>query len=68
MDPNLGEKIKTIQLFFDRTVIEIFVNDGLACATKVIYPDKDNLNFEIFSTDKNVVIKDLKLWEMNSIW
>lgn len=68
VDPNLGEKIKTIQLFFDRTVIEIFVNDGLACATKVIYPDKDNLNFEIFSTDKNVVIKDLKLWEMNSIW
>jgi len=47
VDSELGEKIKTIQLFFDRTVIEIFVNDGLACATKVIYPDKDKLNFEI---------------------
>ncbi len=68
VDPEIGGKIKKVQFFFDRTVIEIFINDGEACATKVIYPDKENLNFEIFSTDKNVVIKDLKLWEMKSIW
>ena len=47
--PELKEKIKTIHFFFDRTIIEIFINEGLFCATKVIYPDLKNLNFELFS-------------------
>ena len=35
---------------------------------QVIYPDMRNLNFEIFSTDKNAVVKNLDIWEMKSIW
>lgn len=66
--PVLSERIKTVHIFFDRTVIEVFVNNGSACATKVIYPDKEDLIFEIFTTDKNMVIKNLDLWEMKSIW
>lgn len=60
--------IFNIQFFFDRTIIEIFVNDGLLCATKVIYPDKDNFNFEIFCDKSIIEIESLEIWEMNSIW
>lgn len=68
VDPAVGEKIQTVQFFFDRTVIEIFVNEGLFCATKVIYPDKENLNFEIFSQSGEVVLESIDLWKINSIW
>jgi beta-fructofuranosidase len=68
LDPIIKGGIREVQLFFDRTIIEIFVNGGLACATKVVYPDKKNLNFEIFSTDSKAVIENLDVWEMKSIW
>ena len=66
--PGLDEKIQTVQFFFDRTIIEIFVNNGLLCATKVIYPDKTNLNFEIFSKGGDVILESIDLWKINSIW
>jgi beta-fructofuranosidase len=68
VDPELEEKIKTVQFFLDRTVIEIFVNEGLLCATKVIYPDMENLNFEIFSKSDELILESIDLWGMNSIW
>jgi beta-fructofuranosidase len=68
VDPVLDEKIQTVQFFFDRTVIEIFVNGGVLCATEVIYPDKDNLNFEIFTREGDIVLESIDLWKMNSIW
>jgi len=68
VEPEPGAKIKTVQFYFDRTVIEIFVNKGETCATKVIYPNRDDLNFEIFSSDKITIIKNLDVWEMKSIW
>ncbi len=68
IDPTLGPHISNVRIFFDRTIMEIFVNDGAACATKVIYPDNDNFNIEIFSNDKDAVIEDFKMWDMKSIW
>lgn len=64
----LEEKIKNVHLFFDRTVIEIFINGGRQCATKVVYPDLNNLNFEIFSDDQETTISKLDVWELKSIW
>jgi beta-fructofuranosidase len=68
VDPELGEKIKTVRFYFDRTVIEIFANDGALCATEVIYPDKENLNFEIFNPGREMAIDSIELWEIKSIW
>jgi beta-fructofuranosidase len=68
VDAVFGEQIQIVQFFFDRTVIEIFVNEGLLCATKVIYPDKENLRFEIFSQSGDVALKSVDIWQMNSIW
>jgi len=62
------DKILNMQLFFDRTIIEIFINNGLLCATKVIYPDKNNINFEIFCVEEIIEIELLEICEMNSIW
>ena len=66
LDKALGEKINLVHLFFDNTIIEIFVNEGLVCATKVIYPNKKNLNFEIFSMSEKTVVESIDLWELNN--
>jgi beta-fructofuranosidase len=68
VEPVLDDKIKKVHLFFDRTVIEIFVNDGRLCATKVVYPDLNSLNFEIFSGGNEITISKLDVWELKSIW
>jgi beta-fructofuranosidase len=68
VEPVLDEKIRQVRLFFDRTIIEIFVNDGLLCATKVIYPDNENLNFEVFNKGEKISIAAIDIWNMSSIW
>ncbi len=68
IDPPFLEQIYDIQLFFDRTIIEVFINSGLVCATKVLYPDMNNLDFEISGENSIIEIELLELWEMNSIW
>jgi beta-fructofuranosidase len=68
IDPILDEKIRTVHLFFDRTIIEIFVNDGLLCATKVIYPHMGDLNFEIFTQEEKTLLESIDIWKVNSIW
>lgn len=68
LNPGLDEKIRKVHLFFDRTIIELFINDGLVCATWVIYPDHKDLSFQIFSTAENVSLKSLTMWMLKSIW
>jgi len=66
LDKALDEKINLVHLFFDNTIIEIFVNEGLVCATKVIYPNKKNLNFEIFSISEKTVVESIDIWDLNN--
>jgi len=68
LNSSINEKIQSVQFFFDRTVIEIYVNNGLFCVTKVIYPDKENLNFELFSRENELNIDTISIWKMKSIW
>jgi beta-fructofuranosidase len=58
----------TLHIFLDRSVMEVFVNDGCACATRVIYPPEKNLGVEIFSQAGKTTLSKLDIWEMKSIW
>jgi beta-fructofuranosidase len=68
VEPVLDEKIKNVHLFFDRTIIEIFVNGGRLCATKVVYPDMNDLSFKISGDGNETTISKLDVWELKSIW
>lgn len=68
IEPALDEKISKVHFFFDRTIIEIFINDGQTCATRVVYPDHANLNFQITSPEENFTIESLNTWMLKSIW
>ena len=62
-----GEGLR-LQIFLDRSVIEVFAN-GRACVTDRIYPArKDSLGLDLFSRDGTVGLSSLHIWEMHGIW
>ncbi|MBC8870511.1 MAG: GH32 C-terminal domain-containing protein [Planctomycetes bacterium] len=66
----LGEDRKTLNLhvFLDKSVMEVFINDGIASVTRVDYPGEKDLGLSAFSENGNVTLKSLDVWQMKSIW
>ena len=57
-----------LHVFFDRTVMELFVDDGRCVSTRVVYPNAENLQVEVFATDGMVELTALQVWEIKPIW
>lgn len=55
----------TLQLFIDRSSIEVFANHGLATMTSRIYPTEERLGFEVTA---GANVKELTYWTLNDIW
>jgi len=51
----------TLRLFLDRSVMEVFVNEGQTCATRVIYPGQRDLGIELFAEEGNVALGSLDI-------
>ncbi len=57
-----------LQLFIDRSVIEIFVN-GQQCLTSRVYPtDTEGMNVQFLTHGGNSQIVALDVWSLRSIW
>jgi beta-fructofuranosidase len=56
-----------LQVFLDRSVIEVFAN-GRACMTARIYPSRpDSLGVQVFERGGSARLRSLDVWEMDSI-
>jgi beta-fructofuranosidase len=55
-----------LQLFIDRSVIEIYYQDGLEVTTLMYFPKTEVMNFAINSASA-VRINELKLWQLSAI-
>ncbi|ELZ76311.1 sucrose-6-phosphate hydrolase [Haloferax gibbonsii ATCC 33959] len=56
-----------LQVFLDRSVIEIFAN-GTQCLTSRVYPTRDDsVGVDLFADDGHVRAS-LEIWEMASVW
>jgi beta-fructofuranosidase len=58
----------SFRIFFDRTIIELYLNGGMVCATSVVYPDRKNPGWQLFSEGGAVMVEMLDIWELNSIY
>ena len=55
-----------LDIFVDRSVIEIFVNSRI-CLIQRIYPAReDSRQFRLFSRDASIVVKDIVRWRMDA--
>ena len=66
----LNDEQETLKLrvFLDRSVLEVFVNDGLAAVTRVEYPALEDLDVGVFAENGAATVKSLDVWKMKSIW
>ena len=57
-----------LHLFFDRSVLEVFINDGIQSVTRVVYPAERGLSVHLFAECGTAIVKSMKVWEIKSIW
>lgn len=57
-----------LHLFLDKSVLELFVNNGRAAVTRVIDPPVADLGIELFAEGGAAQVTALDLWEMGAIW
>ena len=57
-----------LHLFIDKSVIEVFINDGATSVTRVEYPGENDLGVSVFAENGNALLMSLDAWKIRSIW
>jgi hypothetical protein len=58
-----------LRVFVDRSIVEVFANDGQATLTGRAFPDAEKATgVSVFSSGAPVFMKSVTLWGMASIW
>lgn len=63
----IQQKIK-LHIFFDKSIIEIYANDGLAVMTAQLFPDETDDGIELFSDGATTKFQSIKFWKIKSVW
>jgi sucrose-6-phosphate hydrolase SacC (GH32 family) len=48
--------------------MEVFVNGGRECVTRVIYPGQDALGIEVFADGGAATARSVEVWQLGSVW
>jgi len=63
--PGQGDELR-LDIFVDKSVIEIFVNSEV-CLVQRVYPERaDSKQFRLFAQDGSVTAKDIVKWKMDA--
>jgi sucrose-6-phosphate hydrolase SacC (GH32 family) len=62
-----GEKLD-LRAFIDESVLEVYVNDGRECVTRVIDLGEGDVAITAFAEDGRADFHELDLWELDGIW
>jgi beta-fructofuranosidase len=58
----------SLRVFIDRSSLEVFVNQGVACLTSRIYPTDGRRGVSLFAESGQAQFEALQGWELASIW
>ncbi|HEY4289588.1 MAG TPA: glycoside hydrolase family 32 protein [Puia sp.] len=56
-----------LRILFDKSSLEVFVNDGEEVLTDYIYPDEAASGCAVFAEGGNAVVRDLKIWDLSKL-
>ena len=56
-----------INMFVDKSSVEIYFQDGIEVASLKLYPKKDSFNLSLKSEEGKIKINSLSIWEMNEV-
>jgi fructan beta-fructosidase len=57
-----------LNIFLDRSSLEVFVNDGAVTLADRVYPGPSDTRLNLFAAGKEPRIESLRLWRLQSIW
>jgi fructan beta-fructosidase len=58
----------TLHIFFDKSILEVFSNNGEAVMTAQLFPAEKDDGVELFSNNKLIVFEKLDYWSLKSSW
>ena len=58
----------TLHVFFDRSVLEVFINGGRQTVTKVVQAEPTEARLFVFAEGGSSVFSQIDVWELASIW
>ena len=61
------ERLK-LHVFLDKSLMEVFINDGRECVTRVVYPEEHDLGIELFASAGSARLHSLEIWQLRGIW
>ena len=65
---NLSSGKLKLQVFIDKSVLEVFINDGEMSVSRVEYPGVNDLGVSVFAEEGEVTLNSFNAWNMKSIW
>ena len=54
-----------LQVLFDKSSVEVFVNGGERVLTTLIFPDGKATGWSVFAKEGKVMVDDLKVWDLS---
>jgi fructan beta-fructosidase len=57
-----------LRVFFDKSIVEVFANDGEVVLTTQIFPPEKNNAIALFSNGVDVVFESTNSWVLKSVW
>ena len=64
---SIGESLD-LRIFLDRSVMEVFAEDGQVAVTRVIYPNEKAGGIEVFAEGGLAEVTSVEVWPIQSIW
>ena len=65
--PAVNGKIN-LHIFFDKSIVEVFANDGQAAMTAQLFPAAADNGIELFSTGRKVIFNSVQCWTIKPVW
>ena len=65
---SLTENKLALRIFFDNSIIEVFLNGGEKVMTAQVFPAQENPVVELFSEGTGANINKLTAWRLKSVW
>ncbi len=57
-----------LDIYLDRSSVEVFVNDGEVTMADRVYPGEGDTAVSLFADGESPKVRSLRMWRINSIW
>jgi len=64
--PGVSGKVR-LEILFDKSSLEVFVNGGEKVLTTYVYPEKGATGCQAFSTGGSATLKNMKIWDLSAL-